>query len=199
MSSEAEPQRLRLFIAIELPIAWQLRLAELQREQERATPGYFRWVRPELMHLTVVFLGWQPAARLTRVADLLSKAAAEVPRFALSLGSTNTFGPSRAPRVLWVEALQPDGRLQRLRCSLMRELQSAGVAYDEKPLRPHITLGRGRRQRVAAQGIRTGRAVEGVCDTVHEVVLMESQLARSGPVYIVRARAALGSAPDAVV
>ena len=199
MSNEGEPVNLRLFIAVQLSAEWHTLLGELQREQERAVPGYFRWVRPELMHLTVVFLGWQPACMLTLISDLVRRAAAEVPCFDLALGSTRTFGPPSAPRVLWVETLQADGRLQHLRRRLERELQMSGLDFDQKPLLPHITLGRSKGQHRAAQGILRSRAARASRITVHEVVLMESQLARSGPSYIVRARAALGANPRATV
>ena len=56
--------RLRLFVAVELPDAWRAYLAARMAELERLAPGYARWVAPELLHLTVLFLGEQPPARL---------------------------------------------------------------------------------------------------------------------------------------
>jgi 2'-5' RNA ligase len=190
-SAEA-PKNLRLFVALELPLEWKEALAEVQREQERAAPGYFRWVQPELVHLTLVFLGWQPAQRLDEVAAAVNRAAAEIPTFRLTLGHVGTFGPPRAPRVLWVEALQPDGRLQQLRAALERELRAAAISFDDKPLVPHVTLAR---KRDGSSGpIRLGESVVASAPhTVRQIVLMESKLSPRGPSYNVRAAAALVS------
>jgi 2'-5' RNA ligase len=195
MAEAEQPASLRLFIALELPADWREALGELQRGQERAAPGHFRWVPPELMHLTLVFLGWQPAAALAGAASALRRAAGQVPSFKLSLGSVGTFGPPTDPRVLWVEALQPPGRLQQLRQALERELRELAIAFDEKPLVPHITLGRGRRRGMRAPG--TGRprilrpATVAPPHAVRQIVLFESKLSPRGPSYEVRAAALL--------
>jgi 2'-5' RNA ligase len=195
MVEAEQPASLRLFIALELPPDWREALGELQRGQERAAPGQFRWVQPELMHLTLVFLGWQPTVALEQVAEALERAAAEVPPFRLSLGSVGTFGPPTAPRVLWVEALQPPGRLQQLRQALERELLELAIAFDDKPLVPHITLGRGRRQRTRLAGNDRPRIVRPALvaapHAVRQVVLFESKLSPRGPSYEVRAVAPL--------
>jgi len=185
-----EPASLRLFVALELPEAWRESLAELQRQQERASPGYFRWVRPELMHLTLAFLGRQPSARLSSAASVLERAAAQVNAFHMSLGRVGTFGPARAPRVLWVEAVEPDGRLQQLRRALDQELRAAAISYDEKPLVPHITLGRANSR--ATSSVRlVESAVVAPRHTVEQIVLMESKLSPRGPSYHVRGSAEL--------
>jgi 2'-5' RNA ligase len=185
-----EPASLRLFVALELPEAWRDALAELQRRQERASPGYFRWVRPELMHLTLAFLGRQPSLLLNSVSSLLERAAAEVPAFHMSLGRVGTFGPPRAPRVLWVEALQPDGRLQQLRRALDQELRAAAITYDEKPLVPHITLGRANSRATGAFRL-VESALVAPRHSVEQIVLMESKLSPRGPTYHVRGSAEL--------
>jgi 2'-5' RNA ligase len=184
--------KLRLFVALELPSEWKDALADLQGRRERAAPGYFRWVRSDLMHLTLVFLGWQPAERFDDVAAAVERAAAVVPAFRLALGPVGTFGSPRAPRVLWVEAQQPDGRLQQLRTALERELRAAAIGFDDKPLVPHITLARKRDG--ASGGIRVGQdMVASAPHVVREVALMESKLSPRGPSYSVRTAAALAT------
>ena len=191
--------KLRLFVAIELPEAWQAALAELQRRQERAAPGYFRWVQPELLHLTLVFLGWTPADRLEAVGGAVERAAREIPPFALDLGRIGAFGSPRAPRVLWIDATQPDGRLQQLRTALERPLQEAEVAFDQKPLVPHVTLGRARQMRPSGPRAPTPRLLterlEVAPHRVTSLTLFESQLRTDGPRYTRRTQAALASGP----
>lgn len=180
----------RLFIALELPVDWRETLARLQRAQERAAPGYFRWVQPPQLHLTLLFLGAQPLERLPELISALERASATVPPFAWSLGRLGTFGPPSSPRVLWIEVRQPDNQLVALRAALEDELRALNIAFDAKPFVPHITLGRGRndargRPRILAPALRTRFHV------VEQLVLMESVLSPQGPQYTVRAVAKL--------
>src|SRR3954454_11168834 len=97
-----QPARLRLFVAISLPDAWRRYLADHQQTLERLAPGYARWVAPDLLHLTLVFLGEQPADVLPGVQEAIAAAVANQAGFPLSLGRLGHFGGA-APRVLWVE------------------------------------------------------------------------------------------------
>ena len=65
------------------------------------------------MHLTLVFLAWQPCAILAAVQEATARAAAAVRPFDLALGRLGHFGGA-APRVLWVAAQDRDGQLARL-------------------------------------------------------------------------------------
>jgi 2'-5' RNA ligase len=131
-------------------------------------------------------MGSQPASKLADIQGVLRRAGDSVPPFRLSLGRLGTFGPTRAPRVLWVEALQPDGRLQQARRRLEDELRAAGVGFDDKPLRPHLTLGRSRGS--ASGGVRLVEAsLSIVPHLVRQIVLFESQLSSKGPEYYQRA------------
>lgn len=189
--------RLRLFVAIELPDAWRVILAELQQRQERAAPGYFRWVQSNLLHLTLLFLGWTPSDQLGAVGEAVEGAAGEVPPFRLALGPIGTFGPPRTPRVLWVDAPQPDGRLQQLHAALAQALRARQIDFDQKPLVPHVTLGRGRQTRSGGPHTPTPRLLnERLAVAPHRVsslTLFDSQLRSDGPRYTRRLQAALGA------
>ena len=188
----AERESLRLFAAVDLPDDWRAELEQIQLRQQQVSPGYFRLVAPRLMHLTLVFMGSQPASRLAAIEAAVGRAATEVPPFRLALGRVATFGPARAPRVLWVEALQPDGRLQQLRRALEDELRAAGVSFDDKPLRPHVTLARSRGSAGGPVRVLEARPTSPP-HLVRRIVLFESQLSRNGPEYRALAEFGLGS------
>lgn len=181
--------RLRLFVAIDLPPAWREYLAARARDIERLAPGYARWVAPELLHLTVVFLGEQPAERLAVIQEAVASAAAAVPAFTLALGGLGAFG-TPAPRVLWVEARPSGNGLQRLHAALQRELEARAVPFDVKPLVPHLTLGRARRDASTAAGRALAERLPRLAlppppqpFRVAEVALMRSELSPRGPRY----------------
>jgi 2'-5' RNA ligase len=181
--------RLRLFVAIALPDAWRRYLADRQAALERLAPGYARWVAPALMHLTLVFLGEVPASVLPTIQDAVAAGTADQPSFPLSLGRLGHFGGG-VPRVLWVEARAPGRQLDALHSALGEALAAHAVPFDRKPLVPHLTLGRARRDAAPA----AGRALAGRLPSlqappppapfsVGALSLMRSELSPRGPRY----------------
>ena len=181
--------RLRLFVAIALPAAWKEYLAARSRDLERLAPGYTRWVAPELMHLTLVFLGEQPAERLPAIQEAAAAATSAQRRFQLSLGRLGHFGGA-APRVLWVEARAPGNRLATLHAALVEQLTARQVPFDRKPLVAHLTLGRARRDADGGVGRALARRLPALAlppappaFAVDAVSLMQSELSPRGPRY----------------
>ncbi len=183
------PARLRLFVAIALPDAWRRYLADREQALERLAPGYARWVAPELIHLTLVFLGELPAATLPAVQDALADAIAGQMAFPLSLGRLGHFGGA-VPRVLWVEARAPGQTLDALHRALCAALAARGVPFDAKPLVPHLTLGRARRDATPAAGRALAARLPALATpppptpfTVAAIHLLRSELSPRGPRY----------------
>lgn len=198
---------LRLFAAIELPSAWREALAREARALAQAAPGYGRWVDPDLLHLTLVFLGWQPEERVATVERALADAACRTPQVTMRPGRLGAFGGRRAPRVIWAGIEdEPRSGLGRVRHALVEALRASGLTFDETPFHPHVTLARARRdagptdfaailraleardrwgQELARQG-----AERAVC---REVVLFRSDLRRTGPIYTPLFRAHLAA------
>lgn len=183
------PARLRLFVAIALPDAWRRYLARREQAIERLAPGYARWVAPELLHLTLVFLGELPPRRLPAIREAIGEAAAGQPTFPLALGRLGYFGRP-TPRVLWIEAQAPGRQLDTLHAALCAGLAARGVPFEEKPLVPHLTLGRARRDATPAAGRALTGQLPGLPTTpvpplfsVGAISLMRSELSPSGPRY----------------
>jgi 2'-5' RNA ligase len=144
------------FIAV--PVSAAVQAGARQAQQRLRQGGWdWRWTRPERMHVTLVFLGAVEAAVLGRVQQILREEAAVTPGVALTFGALGVFGPARAPRVVWQqveESEQSSGRLVDLHARLTARLREAGVAFDDRPLQLHLTLGRARR-RARAGRVRT--------------------------------------------
>ena len=135
----ATTERVRLFVAVDLPQEVRARLAAWC---DRAAPEDVRRVPAVNMHVTLAFLGsrrWDDAAV---VADLL-------PRLARGVGTLRTAGalwlPPRRPGVLTV-ALDDDTTLAALQADVVAALVDAvGFEPEGRPFRPHVTVGRVRR------------------------------------------------------
>ena len=149
-----------------------------------------RWVRPEVMHLTLRFLGETPGDRAPAIGRALAATAAASAPIDLRLGALGTFG-GRRPRVVWVGLEGDLAALDACAAMLNRSLAAAGFPDDPRPLRPHLTLarvpGRGGREAYArllslvAAAASSQPAAAGF--RVEALELIRSELRPAGPRY----------------
>ena len=96
---------MRLFVAIELDdAARQAILAEqnrLKRFFDGSDRSSLRWVKPEHIHLTLVFLGELQQDDGDKVIQVMSEAI-QHDRFAIAFRRLGIFPPRGLPRVLWL-------------------------------------------------------------------------------------------------
>lgn len=131
----------RTFIALELNENLQRHLSGTIRQMAQALPR-LKWVDPAGIHLTLAFLGELDDERLAAAAQASEIAARTVSPFRYRLAQLGTFGSPRQPRVLWMGADEPSGKLARLHRVLNRELEQRGFEVDTRPFSPHLTLAR---------------------------------------------------------
>jgi 2'-5' RNA ligase len=181
---------MRAFVAINLPSAVRIGMWEAA-EPLRAGDFPFRWVRPESLHLTVKFLGQVAAGREAEIIAGLVEAGRGTRVFNVSIGGFGAFPSPKRPRVVWV-GLEGVPALEMLQHRVEQEMESLGFALEGRPFRPHITLGRVRRDTRASElaGFeatldRLEYAGEAL---VASLDLMQSELHRDGARYAVRHR-----------
>jgi 2'-5' RNA ligase len=179
---------IRTFIAIELAAPILERLGDLEsRMQQDLPPKLVRWVRPEGIHLTLVFLGEIPVERVDRVAEALRQACAGHAPFSVSIAGMGCFPNARRPRVVWVGVGEPSGALARLQRDVEGALEPLGFPPEGRRFSPHLTLGRvkgGGRQALEALGTYVEQAKVHVGEMrVEAVHLMQSDLQPGGAVY----------------
>ncbi|MDQ7910566.1 RNA 2',3'-cyclic phosphodiesterase [Phytohabitans sp. ZYX-F-186] len=127
-------------------------------------------------HVTLAFLGDVPDDRGDATATAVERAAALATPFEVRLAGGGRFGRGRFT-ILWVGVGGDLPSLAGLSRGVRRELKRARLAYDPKPLRPHMTVARpgDRIDRVAVDADRAALdAYESPPWTVAEVVLMRS-------------------------
>ncbi len=100
-----------------------------------------RPVAAEALHVTLCFLGTQPADRIEEIAAVVSARAAPVGP--LELGAP-AWLPRRRPRALAIELHDETGTLGDLAGDLTRALGEAiGWEPESRRFRPHVTVARG--------------------------------------------------------
>jgi 2'-5' RNA ligase len=135
----------RLFVAVDLPAPVRAELARWARAaalSARPSGGRLRLLDPELLHVTLCFLGAQPTGRIDAVAQTLASLSA-APVGELSLGAP-LWLPRRHPHALAVELRDDaEGALAALRGDLARALAPVcDFAPERRRFRPHVTVAR---------------------------------------------------------
>jgi 2'-5' RNA ligase len=178
---------LRLFTAIELTDTARVAIAGEQKrvvETLRGDGGRLRLVKPEQMHLTLVFIGEVDEARGAAIAKLMAGDIPAAP-FRIGFGGIGAFPARGAPRALYLDVLEGRPAAIDLHAQVADRLAEADVALDQRPFHPHLTLGRWRESRPSDRpkaSIFQGRAEVAVVDVVR-VALLQSRLSSSGPAY----------------
>jgi 2'-5' RNA ligase len=192
-------ETVRTFVAIELSPDVLRKIGALQaRIKDEVPPGLVRWVRPEGIHLTLKFLGDVSADRLDAIAEAMQAACAPHPPFSLSIGGMGVFPNPRRPRVVWIGVEEPGGTLLRLQRDVERAISPLGFPAERRRFSPHLTLGRVKQGRTAAElealGQYTTHARVRIGEmAVDAVYLMRSDLRPTGAVYSELAAAVLAT------
>ena len=174
----ASPASLRLFFALWPDEATRSVLAGL------LPPGQSGAGRPtasENLHLTMAFLGMQPAQVLPALEQVLQ--AVDFPELRLQL---DRYGYFQRARIAWLGMQHPPPALLQLQRELSAALRACGIGHDrESAFRPHVTLARN------APAAPRGRAPEIVWQAP-QLALVQSTTAPRGPIYEVLAQRAPG-------
>jgi RNA 2',3'-cyclic 3'-phosphodiesterase len=149
----------------------------------RPLPGAPRWTDPERWHLTLLFLGAVPREVLPALGAGAAPLVAAAPPMTLRLAGAGRFGSLRRPSVAWAGVDGDVGALGALAAGLAGLAQGLDLPVEDRPFRPHLTLGRWPPRR-PADGTLTDRLAgyRGPAWPVGEVLLLESRLG-SPPVY----------------
>lgn len=146
---------MRLFIALSIP-------DEVRRELARAQAGLrglpVRWADPAGIHLTLQFLGETAEGSVPPL--LAALAAVPATTFPLRLAGLGAFPNLRQPRVVWAGLDGDLAALARLQAAVLAATAPLGFVPEERPFRPHLTLGRVRQEAGPEERRAIGRAVE---------------------------------------
>ena len=148
-----------------------------------------KWVTPESMHLTLLFLGEVDDRELHSVCRAVKTVAAGEPPFTLHVSGVGAFPTPRRPKVLWAGVTTGADPLKRLNAALEEKMLDLGCyRAEERGYTPHLTLGR---VKAEADGVTVAGELQkrltwnGGRVSVSEVLVYSSEMERDGPVYAV--------------
>lgn len=121
----------RLFFALVPGPGVRDRIERIQRSLDAGG----RPARPHQFHVTLAFLGMQPAELIPEILGVASGLTFEPCRVVM-----DRLGRFKRAGVLWLGASEPPEELVRFQHALVGALLDAGIGYDRKPWKLHLTL-----------------------------------------------------------
>lgn len=188
--------RLRTFIAVELDKQIRDRTVALQETLARAADDV-KWVEPENLHVTLLFLGEVGDRDIPAVCRGVATVSAQQAPFAMTVESAGAFPNTRRPRTLWVGIGQGTQELVALHDALEPPLLELGCyRREDRQYTPHVTLGRVKSDRPAdplTLALAKQAGWKGGETTVGAVLVLSSELTSQGPRYTMLSRAKFSS------
>jgi 2'-5' RNA ligase len=133
----------RLFIAIKLPPDALRAIGRQQGKLKTAYPGAaLRWVNPDGIHLTLMFLGDVSPERVAAIQAGLGQAVHGIQPFDLAIEKLGCFPDASRPRVVWVGITGDIEPLRRLQAGVERQIAPLGFETEKRAFSPHLTLAR---------------------------------------------------------
>jgi 2'-5' RNA ligase len=143
-----------------------------------------RWLPPDSLHLTLLFIGDTDPTRVPGIEAAMDEVAAAQPRFEMRTdGGGGRAGPAERGGigVAWLNLDRGADEAAALATDLGRRLDT-GMAWPEKGHAPHLTVARRAPHSLIAR-LREPGAVPTVSWLQERVVLFQSDLRSAGPHY----------------
>ena len=134
-------ERVRTFIALEVPEDVKRTILEIQDQLRRIPGAWISWVRSKGVHLTLQFLGDVDLSSMTSIEEVVKDCASKVTPFKLTTEEAGGFPNLRKPRVLWIGIDSPS-QLLKLQRDIEHGLADLGFPAEGKKFHPHLTVGR---------------------------------------------------------
>jgi len=182
-------EKIRSFIAIELPNELKSKLTQIQARLKAANQPRIKWVDPNGTHLTLKFLGNIEPSMIDPITEAITDAAQKTPPFTLDVQQLGAFPNLRRVQVVWVGLGGEINKMKQLHQLIEANLAHLGFSPEQRPFKPHLTLARvgneaspDERQRfgelIASTKFETSQSIK-----AESINLMRSQLTREGAIY----------------
>ncbi len=179
----------RYFLALELPLVVQHQLSQRPACFPASAGTLIKAVKPELLHLTLHFLGDQDVQRVIQACQKTEQA-----EFSLQLGRPGIFISGQIASVIWVALESGDQReVVQLHRALAGRLAEENIFVEKRRFVPHITIARSKLwpAKEAKRCLESWQMAPTPWKS-REFVLLASTLLPDGSVYQVVERFALG-------
>jgi 2'-5' RNA ligase len=151
-------------------------------ERLRVFQGY-KWVAPENMHVTLLFLGESEPSQVQRVDSNLERLGNLRP-FRVTVSDVGAFPDLTRPRTIWLGVREGARDMEKLAAKVVQAAKGAGYPAAAQKFKAHLTLARARGDGQMPPELRK------ILDdapklswTCASFTLMKSVLTPKGPIY----------------
>lgn len=185
---------MRVFVAFDLSIATVENLVLLQEDlhgpisELGAKP---RWTSAANIHLTLRFIGALQPELVLRVREELRLVAQRHAMFDTQSTGTGCFPSYDTPRIIWAGTGAGTEGVVQLQSDVEQGLGRLGIPREDRPFKPHVTVGRvrTRARRIDLEPVLTAyRDTHFGSSQIKDFALFESHLNPRGVVYRVLER-----------
>lgn len=185
---------MRAFIAVNLDQNMRTEIERIQLEMASKVKG-IRWVKSELLHITLKFLGEVDRVVIPALSDAMNVITQKNAPFTISFSRIGVFPRLKKPRVIWIGVEKGVEELSHLAVHVDQSIENIFDVKEEESgqkrkqskeaFKPHLTIGRAKKNETVHMSQDT-LAGEWRCAgtlNVDAFFLMESNLTSSGPIY----------------
>lgn len=171
---------IRAFVAVDVPEEFAGAIAEIQ---EKFAPYNLKLVKPDIMHITLKFLGDIGEGDIDKICKALSTIRCE--SFDAKIKGVGVFPKPDYVKVIW---LGMEGNFDALNREVDYALKPLGFRKDKRRFTAHATLARVKHM-AKDERIMLAETVESLKDTkvgimrISSIQLKKSTLTPQGPIY----------------
>jgi 2'-5' RNA ligase len=199
MADDSLTEKLRLFIAIQIPEPVRDEIIRVQQELQPLVPrNVARWAKSDQLHLTLRFLGDIPADGVEDLKKSVGAVCRNARPLSLRAEGVGFFPNPRSPRVIWVGINDGEGCLMDLQKQIETAVGPFSAEPGERNFTGHVTLGRLKNPRpadtrdLAARAQSLEKRLFGEWPA-HEIEIIRSELSPAGARYTSLAAFRLGA------
>jgi len=187
---------LRLFIAIDTPPEIKAQIERIVANLTEVGAGV-RWEPARKLHATLKFLGSTREELVIPIVESLTAVCRSREPFLVQYAGLGSFPDRQRPRVIWVGMNDPSGLLKEFHRATEDAMASLGFEREHRVFTPHLTVGR-------VKGEKRIKLLLDMMETImfetkpvmiRELLLVRSDLSRTGSVYKTLKTLSIGSSP----
>jgi 2'-5' RNA ligase len=144
-----------------------------------------KWTDADNIHLTLAFLGDTEESSIREISSILKEKCEGFGKFDFIIKGCGVFRNMNDPRIIWT-GIEPSDKVNMLNDLIMSGLNQLKIKMEERPFKPHITIGRIKQlnnPELLKSVIMKFHNSDIQTVPVNEVILFESILLKTGPVY----------------
>jgi RNA 2',3'-cyclic 3'-phosphodiesterase len=144
-----------------------------------------KWVAPQNIHLTTCFLGDTDQSKVPAINKIIDEIASQHSKVVTKINLVGGFPTIERARVIWAGMAEGGEQLGATTAALVGKVRRLGFTLDDKPFKPHLTLGRVREGGTMGElgTFLKSYSYDPIPVTFDRLTLFESTLTPQGPIY----------------